>query len=196
MVGLRLNEAKSKLEPGQDIQFLGLRLHLDQGRASLPISKAREIIAHACRISSQKILSYTKVSGFMGSLIWASGLIPLGHLHYFEVPTMTFSFISPDKPVYTTVLIRPFSPCHPTQAMAGPIVSHVRNPYPPFPGGVHDFHRRLYPELGCPHGGFPDCGSFDPFRTQALHQCAGAQGCNIGPPTLGCSITGSLCYDR
>ena len=48
MVGLRLNEAKSELEPVQDIHFLGLRLHLDQGRASLPVSKALEIMVHAC----------------------------------------------------------------------------------------------------------------------------------------------------
>ena len=44
MVGLRLNEAKSELEPAQDIQFVGLRLLLDQGRASLPVSKAPEIL--------------------------------------------------------------------------------------------------------------------------------------------------------
>ena len=81
MVGLSLIEAKSKLEPVQDIQFLGLRLYLDQGRASLSVSKAQEIMAHACRISSQKILSYTEVSQFMGSLNWASGHIPLGRLH-------------------------------------------------------------------------------------------------------------------
>ena len=40
MVGLKLNETKSKLEPVQDIQFLALRSHLDQGRASLPIACA------------------------------------------------------------------------------------------------------------------------------------------------------------
>ena len=39
MVGLKLNEAKSELEPVQDIQYLVLRLHLDQRRASLPVSK-------------------------------------------------------------------------------------------------------------------------------------------------------------
>ena len=81
MVGLRLNEAKSKLEPVQDIQFLGLQLHLDQGRASLPVSKAREIMAHECLIFSQKTLSYAEVSQFMGSLNWALGLMLLGHLH-------------------------------------------------------------------------------------------------------------------
>ena len=48
MVGLRLNEAKSKLEPVRDIQFLGLRLHLDQGRASLQVSISQEIMARAC----------------------------------------------------------------------------------------------------------------------------------------------------
>ena len=81
MVDLRLNEANSELEPVQNIQYLGLRLHLDQGRASLPISKAREIIGHACRISSQSILSYSEVSRFMGSLNWASGFIQLGRLY-------------------------------------------------------------------------------------------------------------------
>ena len=39
MVGLNLNEEKSELEPVQDIQYLGLRLRLDLGRASLPVSK-------------------------------------------------------------------------------------------------------------------------------------------------------------
>ena len=77
----------------------------------------------------------------------------------FEAPTTTFSFVRPDKPVYTTVSVRPFSSCHLTQATARPNFSHVRNPYPTFPGGVHDFHRRLYQGLGCPHGGFPDFGS-------------------------------------
>ena len=111
----------------------------------------------------------------------------------FQAPT-TFSFIRPDKPVYTTMSIRPFSPSHPTQAMAGSIISHIRNPYPNFPGRLHDFHGCLYPWLGLPNWGFPDCGCLDPFRTQAPHQCAGAKGSNIGPPTLG--ITGPSCCDR
>ena len=64
MVGLRLNEAKSELEPVQDIQFLGLPLLLDQGRTSLPVSKAREIWHTSCRISSQKTFSYREVSQF------------------------------------------------------------------------------------------------------------------------------------
>ena len=50
MVGLRLNEAK--------ISELGASVTFGSGRASLPISKAREIRAQACRLSFQKILSY------------------------------------------------------------------------------------------------------------------------------------------
>ena len=52
------------------------------------------------------------------------------------------------------------------------------------------------PGLGCSHGGFPDFRCLDPFRPQAPHQYAGAQGGNIGPPTLGLSITGPSGYDR
>ena len=35
----------------------------------------------------------------------------------------------------------------------------------------------------------------DPFRTRAPHQCTGAQGGNIGPQSLGYSITGTSCFD-
>ena len=50
-----------------------------------------------------------------------------------EALTMTLSFVRSDKPVYTTVSIRPFSPCHRTQAMAGPIISHMSEiPIRPF----------------------------------------------------------------
>ena len=85
--------------------------------------------------------------------------------------------------------LRPCSPCYPTRAVAEPIVSHIRNPYLTFPGRVHHFHRRLDPGLGRPHGGFSDCGCMDPFRTRAPHQCTEAQGGNIGPQSLGYSIT-------
>ena len=61
----------------------------------------------------------------------------------------TLSFIRSDKPVFN---IPAFRPCYPTQAVAGPIVSHIRNPYLTFPGRVHHFHRPLYPGRGRPHG--------------------------------------------
>ena len=113
-----------------------------------------------------------------------------------EALTTTLSFVRSDKLVYTTVSIRSFSPCHPNQAMTGSILSHIRNLYPTLPDRVHDFHGRLYPGLGRPHGGFPDFGCLDPLRTQSPHQCAGAQGGNIGPSTLSFSFTGPPCYDR
>ena len=109
MVGLRLNEAKSELEPVQDIQFLRLRLHLDQGRASLSVSKAQETMSHMCRISSQKTLSYTEVSQFMGTLNWAAGLIPRGRLHLRPLQRHFYSLgltnrFSPPRRSYPLVL--------------------------------------------------------------------------------------------
>ena len=113
-----------------------------------------------------------------------------------EAPTTTLLFTRSDKPVCSPMSIRPFSPCYPTQAVAGPIVSHIRNPDQTFPGGFHDFHGRLNPGLGRSHGGFPDFRCFNLFRTHAPHQCAGAQDGNIGSPTLGLSITGPSGYDH
>ena len=54
----------------------------------------------------------------------------------------TLSFIRSDKPFFNTPAFRPCSPCYPTQAVAEPIVTHIRNPYLTFPGRVHHFHRR------------------------------------------------------
>ena len=78
LVGFVLNRKKSELDLTQDIQFLGICLHLE---ASLPESKAWEIVARARHLSSLHVLSYTQVSQLMGSLNWASGLIPLGRLY-------------------------------------------------------------------------------------------------------------------
>ena len=63
----------------QDLQFLGILLRLDLGEASLPEPKAWEIVACAHCLSSLR--GYHLVSQLMGSLSWASGLIPLGHLY-------------------------------------------------------------------------------------------------------------------
>ena len=74
LVGFVLNRKKSELDLTQDLQFLGIRLRLDLGEASLPESKAWEIVALACHLSSLHVLSYIQVSQLMGSLNWASGL--------------------------------------------------------------------------------------------------------------------------
>ena len=65
----------------QDLHFLGSRLRLDLGEASLPESKAFEIVASARHLSSLRVLTYSQVSQLMGSLNWASGLIRLGRLY-------------------------------------------------------------------------------------------------------------------
>ena len=81
LVGFVLNRKKYELDLTQDIQFLGIRLRLDLGEASLPESKAWEIAARARHLSSLHVLSYIQVSQLMGSLNWASGLTSLGRLY-------------------------------------------------------------------------------------------------------------------
>ena len=75
LVGVILNRKKSELDLTQDLQFLGIPLRLYLGEASLPESKAWEIVARA-----RRVLTYSQVSQLMGSLNCASGLIPLGRL--------------------------------------------------------------------------------------------------------------------
>ena len=195
LVGFILNQKKSELDLTQDLQFLGIHLRLDLGRALLPESKAGEIVACAHHLSSLKVLNYSQVSHLMGSLNWASGLIPLGRL-YLRTLSTSFSFVRSDKPVYATAQIRPCGSCQPTAAMAGPTFSYLRNPDPPLSGGLHNLHGRLQSGLGRSHGGFQDFGYLDPYRPQAPHQLSGAQGGYLRPTALGSSASGPPGHDR
>ena len=114
LVGFILNRKKSELDLTQDLQFLGIHLRLDLGRALLPESKAGEIVACARHLSSLEVLNYSQVSHLMGSLNWASGLIPLGHLYlrplqrHFHSLGLTNRFTPPRKsdPVVLANLLR------------------------------------------------------------------------------------------
>ena len=194
LVGFILNRKKSELDLTQDLQFLGIRLRLDLGEASLPQSKAWEIVARARHLSSLRVLTFSQVSQLIGSLNWASGLIPLGRL-YLRPLQRHFHFRS-DKPVYATASIRPSGPCQPSTAMAGATFSYIRNPNPHVAGGLHDFYGRLYAGVGHPHGGFPDFGYLDPYRPQAPYQLSGAQGGSFCPTALGPNAPGPPGYDR
>ena len=130
MVGLRLSEAKSKLEPAQDIQFLGLFGSRDSFPPS--IQGSGDNGTDNLIILPENIVVYR--------IVPIHGITQLGLRSHpagsSTLEALAFSFIRSDKQVFTNMSFRPFSPCHPTQALAGPIVSHIRNPYPTFPGGV------------------------------------------------------------
>ena len=142
MVGLMLNEAKSELEPFQISSFWGLGYTWIRGELPSQYPKLGDNSTCMPNIVPENIAIHRSVP-IHGITQLGLRSHPIG-LSTFDAPTMTFSLIRPDKPVYTTMSISPFRPCHPTRAMAGPIVSHVRNPYPTFPGGVHDFYVCLY----------------------------------------------------
>ena len=87
-------------------------LHFSLNTAPQVFTCLRHRVA-AYRISSQKTLSYREVSQFMGSLNWASGLIPLGHLHLrplqnFHSLGLTNRFSTPRRsdPVVLATLLR------------------------------------------------------------------------------------------
>ena len=179
LVGFILNLKNLKILT-QDLQFLGIHLRLDLRKALLPESKAGEIVACARHLSSLEVLNYTQVSQLLGSLNWASGLIPLGRL-------------------YPRPLQRHFhslGPCQPTSAIAGPTFSYLRNSDPPLSGGLYDFHGSLKSGLGCPHGGFQDFGYLHPYRPQAPHQLSGVQSGFFCATALGSSASGPPGHGR
>ena len=116
LVGFILNRKKSELDLTQDLQFLGIRLRLDLGEASLPESKAWEIVAGAHHLSSPS----AQVSQLMGSLNWASGLIPLGRLYlrplqrHFHSLGLTDRFTPPRRsdPLVLANLLRQWQDLH------------------------------------------------------------------------------------
>ena len=194
LVGFILNRKKSELDLTQDLQFLGIHLRLDLGRASLPESKAGEIVACAPSILPQGTRLFSSVPSYgftqLGLRSYPSGsFVP-------ETPSTSISCVRSDKPVYATAQIRPCGPCQPTAALAGPTFSYLRNPDPPLSGGLHDLHGRLQSGLGRSHGRFQGFGFLDPYRPQAPHQLSGAQGGYSRPTALGSSASGPPSHDR
>ena len=65
--------------------------------------------------------------------LWDQSIGPQVSSHWvvctLEALTTTLAFIRSDQPVFNTTAFRRCSPCYPTQAVAGAIVSHIRNPY-------------------------------------------------------------------
>ena len=95
---------------------------MDQRRALLPTIQASGDIS-TCVQNIPTTSFVIDLSAFiLGSLVWASGLIPLDGLYL-----GLFSFFRSDKP------LRPISPCQPIQEMARPAFSYLWNPHPTFP---------------------------------------------------------------
>ena len=176
LVGFILNPKKSELDLTQDLQFLGIHLRLDLGKALLPESKAWEIVARTRHLSSLKVLNYTQVSQLLGSLNWASGLIPLGRLYLRPLQRHFHSLGLTDR----------FTPSRPSDPLV--LANLLRRWLDPLfltSGGPYDFYGRLQSGVGRPHGGFQDFGYLDPCRPQAPHQLSGVQSGYFCPAALG-----------
>ena len=135
-------------------------------------------------------------SSVLSSSVPIYGLTQLGLRSYpswsFVPETITtlFSFLRSDRPVYATASVRPVGPCQPTAAMAGPVFSYLRNPYPSVSGGIYDFYVRLHSGVGRPHGGFPNFRYLDLSGPRAPYQLLGTQGGRGRPTSVGFSASG------
>ena len=195
LVGFILNRKKSELDLTQDLQFLGIHLRLDLGRASLPESKAGEIVACARHLSSLKVQDYSQASHLMGSLNWASGLIPLGRLYlrplqrHFHALGLTSRFTPPHRsdPVVLANLLRHWLDPH-------FLTSGI--PIRPFQADYTIFTDASSQGWGAHMGDSKVFGFLDPYRPQAPHQLSGAQGGYSRPTALGSSASGPPSHDR
>ena len=142
-------------------------------------------------LSSSVISSSVPIHGFtqLGLRSYPSGLfVP-------ETITTFFSFLRPDRLLYAITSVRPFGPCQPTAAMAGPVFSYLRNPYPSVSGGIYNFYGCLHSVVGRPHGGFPDFGYLDPSGPRAPYHLLGTQGGRGRPSSLFLSASGPPGHD-
>ena len=152
-----------------------------------------EIVARARHLSSLRVLTYSQVSQLMGSLNWASGLIPLGLLYlrplqrHFHSLGLTDRFTPPrqSEPLVLANLLRHWQdlcflisgiPIHTFQA--------------------DDFYGRLHPGVGRSHGGFPEFVYLDLYSTQAPNQLSAAQGGSLCPKALGSNAPGPPGFDH
>ena len=182
LVNFVLNK-KSELDLTQDIQFLRICLRLDLGKASLPESKAWEIVARAPSILPHS----TNLLGPLGRL----SLRPLQyHLHLLG---LTIRFMSPRCSDPLVLAILPL-----WQDLT---FSHLRkSDPPPYSADLTIFYGRLYPGVRRVHGGFPDIRYRVPGPIQNASSTSAVWSlrrlCYVCPVTLGPSAPGPPGYVR
>ena len=99
LVGFKLNEEKSELDLVQDIEFLGIRLCLDQGRVTPRIQGSGDSNTSLQNILTTSSVVYTSVP--------VHGITQLGFRSHPtgssapEAITMTFSCSGSVRPLYT-----------------------------------------------------------------------------------------------
>ena len=128
----------------------------------------------------------------MGSLNWASGLIPLGRLYLRSLQSHFHSLGLTDRltplrrsdPLVLANLLRHWQELR-FLTSGIPICTFQA-----------DLYGRLHSGVGRSHGGFPDFGYLDLCRLQAPYQLSGAQGGSLCPKALGPSAPGPPGYDR
>ena len=142
------------------------------------------------RISSHKTLSYREVSQFMGSLNWASGLIPLGHLHlrplqHFHSLGLTNRFSAPwrSDPVVLATLLRQWQNLSFSHQESLSDLSRRSSPFSQMPR----------PRAGALTWGILRLRVYGPVPNASSTSMYWSS--NIGPQSLGYSITGSPCFD-
>ena len=131
-----------------------------------------------------------KCLSLLGSLVWASDLIPLDYLYlrplqlHFHSLGLTNRFTPPHRsdPLVLANLLRQWQD-----------LSFLTSGIPirPFQAEFMIFTQSWGAQMG-----FPRFRVLDPFRPQGPHQHFGAQGDNFGPPSLGFSFTGQPTCDR
>ena len=80
-LGIRVKHEKSHLVPSQKVLFLGVLFHLDTMDLSLPSAKIASISALCQETLGLSLMSRRSLESLLGTLNFASDLLPLGRLY-------------------------------------------------------------------------------------------------------------------
>ena len=96
-LGIRVNYPKSRLQPSQRVEYLGVLFLLDSMELSLPESKILSISSMCREILRKPCLPRRALESLVGSLNFASGLVPLGRLRLLPIIAWVNSHTSPSS---------------------------------------------------------------------------------------------------
>ena len=101
-LGIQVNYGKSRLQPSQRVEYLGVLFRLDTMELSLPDSKILAISSLCQESLLHPFLPRLSLESLVGTLNFASGLVPLGRLRLLPIISWVNSQTSPstrDLPV-------------------------------------------------------------------------------------------------
>jgi len=104
-LGFVINIQKSQLEPGQEIEFLGVIVNSSKMELTLPSEKVEKILNQCEKLLSQKVVSILELTKLLGKLTSSAVAVLAAPLHYRKIQRSQINALWKSQSYHTSIVL-------------------------------------------------------------------------------------------